>query len=157
MTLKIEMAALAATVMGAGAWVLSAEPLEPPQKEIPEAGFVQEDYAAFDREFVMAGSSCELGLADDGLCFSRSTLETSIVAGAPLPENALMMSAELRVLLATSLKPQPLKTVRVGHTLALVDPETRVVQDVLRLSAPTYAAAKPHVQTASTEAVISTS
>jgi len=74
-------------------------------------------------------------------------MEHEVVAGAPLPASLPAMSANMRVLLALDLKTPGLKTVQYGQTLALIEPETRMVKDVLHLTAPSYAAARKHAST----------
>jgi len=54
-----------------------------------------------------------------------------------------LVAAEFRVIVETDLKDQSLRTVRFGQSLALVDPETREIVDLIRLSATDYASARP--------------
>ena len=50
-----------------------------------------------------------------------------------MPLDVPLVAAEFRVIVETDLKDPALRTVRFGQTLALVDPETRVVVDQMRL------------------------
>jgi hypothetical protein len=60
-----------------------------------------------------------------------------------LPPEVPMVGAEFRVIVVTELKAENLRTIRFGRSLALVDPQTRLVQDVISLSAPAYDQARP--------------
>jgi hypothetical protein len=104
--------------------------------------FTQYDYDVFDRDFALAGSTCEVGLKSQKLCLANSPLEKQVRRGEILPAFMPAMPAEFRVILETSLKNENLRTVRYGQTLVLLDAETRRVEDVLHLTAPDYVTAQ---------------
>lgn len=104
--------------------------------------FTEADFAAFDRDFELEGRSCAAGLERDRICFLAAPMERRVTAGMTLPPEIPVLPAEFRVIVATELKADHLQTVRFGRTLALINPETRRVEDVLRLTAETYEEAR---------------
>jgi hypothetical protein len=99
----------------------------------PVRAFTEADYAVFDRGFILDSQPCMVGLERQNICFSPSPLEARIHTGAVVPLDVPLVAAEFRVIVETDLKDPALRTVRFGQTLALVDPETRVVVDQMRL------------------------
>jgi hypothetical protein len=134
-TLKIEMAIAGVALFALGAFVATrptsaeAAAIDPP----PVREFTEADYAAFDRSFEMDGAPCPVGFRRHHICFLPSPLEARIRPGMTVPADVPLVAAEFRVIVETDLKDADLRTVRFGQTLALVDPETRVVVDLLRL------------------------
>ena len=100
--------------------------------------FTKADFAGFDRDFEMDGGTCEVGLKRDRICFGGSPVETILQPGMTLPREIPMVGAEFRIIVVTELKDDTLRTVRFGRALALIDPKTRYVQDVIDLSADRY-------------------
>lgn len=137
-TLKFELAIAGAALFALGAFVAT----RPQQAEAVQAPgltqFTKADYAAFDRNFETRGQDCKVGLARVKLCFGASPVENILEPGITLPAEVPMVGAEFRIIVVTDLKKDNLRTVRFGRTLALVDPETRFVHDVLHLTAPGY-------------------
>lgn len=137
-TLKIELAIAGAALFALGAFVAT----RPPEAEaVQTAGltqFTKADFAAFDRDFDMDGGTCEVGLKRDRICFGGSPLETILQPGMTLPREIPMVGAEFRIIVVTELKDDTLRTVRFGRSLALVNPQTRYVQDVIDLSADRF-------------------
>jgi len=142
-TLKIELAIAGAALFALGAFVAT----RPPEAEAVQASgltqFTKADFAAFDRNFEMDGATCDVGLKRERLCFGRSPLETRLAPGMILPPEVPVMGAEFRVIVVTELKADTLRTIRFGRSLALVDPQSRQVQDVIVLTAPTFEKARP--------------
>tara|TARA_R110000796_G_scaffold63557_9_gene147215 strand:- start:166 stop:654 length:489 start_codon:yes stop_codon:yes gene_type:complete len=108
----------------------------------PVDHFVQSDYDAFDRNFELEGARCELGLVEQKICMHKSPMESDIVRGEPLPDYIPDMGTQFRVVVETSLKADQFRTVAYGQTLALVEPGSRYVQDVLHLTAPDFVSAQ---------------
>jgi hypothetical protein len=141
-TFKIELAVLAIALgVGGVFWAMSSDALEE-EGTVAVSTFTQGDYALFDRNFEVSGQVCEVGLKAHKMCFGRSPLESQLKIGVPLPIKAPAISAEFRVIVDTALKSPELQTIRYGSTLALIDPETRVVKDILHLDAPEYDSAR---------------
>lgn len=142
-TLKIELAIAGAALFALGAFVAT----RPPAAEAVQASgltqFTKADFAAFDRDFKIHGSACKVGLKRDQICFGGSPVEKMIAPGMTLPPEVPMVGAEFRVIVLTELKADNLRTVRFGRSLALVDPSTRHVQDVISLDAPDFDQARP--------------
>lgn len=137
-TLKIEMAFAGAALFTLGAFFATrpsgAE--AGPVDAAPVRAFTQTDFAVFDRGFMLADQPCQVGLEKQNLCFAPSPLETRIQPGAVVEPDVPLVAAEFRVIVETDLKDPGLRTVRFGQTLALVDPETRVIVDLMRLNPP---------------------
>lgn len=137
-TLKIELAIAGAALFALGAFVAT----RPPEAEaVQTAGltqFTKADFAAFDRDFYMDGGTCEVGLKRDRICFGGSPVEQILKPGVTLPHEIPMVGAEFRIIVVTELKADDLRTVRFGRSLALVNPQTRYVQDVIELSADRF-------------------
>ncbi|ABI77678.1 hypothetical protein HNE_1004 [Hyphomonas neptunium ATCC 15444] len=141
-TLKIELAIAGAALFALGAF-MATRPQE--AEAVQTSGltqFTQADYAAFNRNFEMDGATCKVGLERDRICFGGSPVEGILMPGMTLPADVPMVGAEFRVILFTELKSESLRTVRFGRSLALVEPQSRYVQDVLDLSAPTFEKAR---------------
>lgn len=144
-TLKIELAIAGAALFALGAFVAT----RPPEAEAVQASgltqFTKADFAAFDRNFKMDGDTCKVGLKRDQICFGGSPVEQIIAPGMTLPPEVPMVGAEFRVIVVTDLKADNLRTIRFGRSLALVDPSTRHVQDVISLAAPEFDQARPQM------------
>lgn len=142
-TLTIELVIAGAALFALGAFLAT----RPQTAEAVQASaltqFTKADFAAFDRNFELEGSTCKVGLKRDRLCFGRSPVEDILAPGMTLPPEVPMVGAEFRVIVVTELKAENLRTIRFGRSLALVDPQTRLVQDVISLSAPAYDQARP--------------
>jgi len=143
-TLKFEFAIAGAALFTLGvfyAWqdgkadVAAAAPVAVEQ-------FTLADFSAFDRNFEMDGETCAVGFRDHRICFGSSPYESDLKQGETLPSHMPVLGAEFRVIVETDLKTEPLQTVRFGRTLALVDPRTREVHDILRLDAPSFQMAR---------------
>ena len=136
-TLKIEMAIAGAALFALGAFVATrptsaeASAIEPK----PVRAFTEADYAAFDRGFMLGENPCTVGLERYKMCFSPAPIEARLERGMQIPEEVPLVAAEFRIIVVTDLKAADLRTVRFGQTLALVDPQTRTVVDLLPLSA----------------------
>lgn len=137
-TLKLELAIAGTALFALGAFV-ATRPLE--AEAVQAAGltqFTKADFAAFDRDFEMDGETCDVGLKRDRICFGGSPVEHILQPGVTLPHEIPMVGAEFRIIVVTELKDNTLRTVRFGRSLALVDPKTRYVQDVINLSADRF-------------------
>lgn len=103
----------------------------------PVDHFIQADYDAFDRNFELTnGLRCDVGLAAQKICLYKSPVERDIVRGERLPDYIPDLGTNFRVVLETSLKDEQFRTVVYGQTLVLLEPRSRMVKDVLRLTAP---------------------
>ena len=135
-TLKIEMAIAGAALFALGAFIATrpsgadAAVIEP----VAVRAFTEADYAAFDRGFMLDDSPCTVGIERHNICFTPSPLEARIGPGMIVPPDVPLVAAEFRVIVETDLKAADLRTVRFGQTLALVDPETREIVDLMRLA-----------------------
>ncbi len=142
-SLKIELAVAAAALFALGVFVATRpEAADAASSEPQLIAFTPADFAAFDRNFDIAGQPCAVGLAAHRLCFGVSPLEKTLRAGMILPADVPILAAEFRVIVVTDLKATHLRTVRFGQTLALIDPKTRQITDILHLTAPEYASAR---------------
>ncbi|HPE47601.1 MAG TPA: hypothetical protein PLR76_04360 [Hyphomonas sp.] len=142
MTLKIEFAIMGSALFGAGAfYAVKGNPVAE-AAPVAVSHFTQADYNAFDRNFQMDGQTCAVGFRDHRICFGASPYEAELQDGDILPAYMPALSAEFRVIVETDLKADGLQTVRFGRSLALIDPETRQVRDVLRLDAPNFRLAR---------------
>jgi len=142
MTIKYELAAVAATVIGASGFFATHNPLDTTTTIERDATFVQTDFIAFDRAFRHGRETCQVGLERHRLCFQTSPLTTQLVAGDTLAADVPLLQAEFPVLVTLSAKTSGQKLIRFGRSLALVDVESRRVNHVLHLDAPTYAEAR---------------
>ena len=141
MTWKIELAALAITAAGVGGYLYEGDLFA----EVPvtyHEEFTEADFHAFDRDFLMAGESCEIGLKASGICLPEFDMDRNLVAGEKFPEDLPALSAGMRILLALDSKQTNLQTIRYGQTLVLMERSTKEVRDVMRLDAPTFADAR---------------
>ena len=141
MTWKIEIAALAITAASVGGYLYQAD-LFAEQPVTYHAEFTESDYHAFDRDFVMNDAFCEVGLKDDKVCLPNFTPKSEVRVGEALPSDVPSLSASMRMLLVMDSKEAALKTVRFGRTMVLIDAGSGIVQDVMRLDAPNFAASR---------------
>lgn len=139
MTIKIELAAIGATLLGAAGFWAVEQPLAQPAPLERQANFSQADYTAFDRGFRHGREMCAVGLAKDRICFQPSPLEAQLAKGETLASHVPLLPAEFPILVATPAKAEHQQLVRFGRSLALIDPETRMVEDVIRLEQPNFA------------------
>lgn len=144
-TLKIEMAIAGVAMFALGAFVATrptdaeAASVEP----APVRAFSEADFAVFDRGFVLDNTPCAVGFERHMICFTPSPLEPRMHTGMVVPTEVPLVTAEFRVIVETALKDPALRTVRFGQSLALVDPQSREIVDLIRLSAPDYTSARP--------------
>ena len=141
MTWKIELAALAITAAGVGGYLYKADLFE----ETPvtyHAAFTEADYHAFDRDFDLAGETCEIGLEAQSICLPEFDIDRDVLPGEDFPHDVPALSAGMRILLVLDTKESELQTIRYGQTLVLMERSTRQVRDILRLDAPTFADAR---------------
>ncbi|MEM9670323.1 MAG: hypothetical protein AAF950_15480 [Pseudomonadota bacterium] len=139
MTLKIELTALAMTFAGAAGFWAVEQPLAEPGPVERASSFTEADYAAFDRNFRHGREVCPVGIEKDRLCFQPSPLEAQLVKGDALESHIPLLSAEFPILVATPVKSASQQLVRFGRSLALIDPETRIVEDVIHLDETNFA------------------
>ncbi|HBJ42768.1 MAG TPA: hypothetical protein DEB28_01895 [Hyphomonas sp.] len=118
------------------------QPSLPRPDVTPVDHFQEADFAIYDRDFSLQGRDCEIGIEKRGICLSASPLEDSIVPGMILPVKVPATSAEFPIILEGSLKEPNLQTVRFGHRIALFNPITREIVDVMDLDAKSFAEAK---------------
>ena len=135
-TLKIEMAIAGAALFALGAFFATRPSGAEAGVADPVAvrAFTEADYAAFDRGFMIDETPCTVGLERYNICFTPSPLEGQLAPGMIVPPDVPLVAAEFRVIVETDLKAADLRTVRFGQTLALVDPETREIVDLMRLA-----------------------
>ena len=93
--------------------------------------FTASDYDAFDRNFVLEGRTCAVGMADWGHCFDRSPLQEQVIVGQPLPSHWPVMVSRVELRKSLTPKSETLVTARYGQLLVLVDTRSRVVIDSL--------------------------
>jgi len=139
MTLKIELAALGATLLGAAGFVAVEQPLAEPAPLERTDQFEMADYTAFDRDFRHGREVCSVGIEKDRLCFQPSPLEAQLIEGEALAAHIPLLPAEFPILVATPAKIERQQLVRFGRSLALIDPETRIVEDIIHLSETNFA------------------
>ena len=135
--MKIEMAIAGAALVALGAFY-ATRPQVAEAVPVAVSSFTAADYAAFDRNFEIDGQACEIGLRRDRLCFGPSPVDALLSPGMVLPPHIPIVGAAFRVIVETELKTENLRTIRFGQTLALVDPETRRIEDVMNLAAPSF-------------------
>lgn len=141
-TLKFEFALAGAALFTLGAFYTYENGRADTPAATPVARFTPSDFNAFDRDFELDGETCAVGFRAHHICFGTSPYEADLKQGTALPAHMPTLSAEFRVIVETDLKADGLQTVRFGRTLALVDPETREVHDILRLDAPSFKLAR---------------
>jgi hypothetical protein len=135
-TLKFEMVVAGLAMFALGAFVATrpteaeAGPVDP----VPVRAFTEADYAVFDRGFMIGQMPCAVGFERYKICFGNSPIESRLEVGMTVPAEIPLVAAEFRVIVETALKDPALRTVRFGQTLALVNPETREVVDLVRLT-----------------------
>ncbi|MEM7662662.1 MAG: hypothetical protein AAF292_10460 [Pseudomonadota bacterium] len=139
MTLKIELAALGMTLAGAAGFFAVEQPLAAPAPLERSQAFAAADYDAFDRDFRHGREVCAVGIEKDRLCFQYSPLEGQLLEGQALAAHIPLLPAEFPILVATPAKSNDQQLVRFGRSLALIDPETRIVEDIIRLEQPSFA------------------
>lgn len=151
MTLKTEIAIVALTLAGAAAYVYTQDvfAVQTPVAAERTSTFTQADFTAFDRGFDVDGTVCAVGIAAQDYCFTPSPLEDRLQSGSVLDASIPVLSARYRVLAQLAPKVETLKTAQYGQTLVLIEPDTRMVRDVLILDAASFAEARPPVLTAS--------
>lgn len=139
MTVKIELAIVGAALFGLGAFV-AMQGANASESDTPKAldHFSEADFNAFDRGFSHGDGTCAVGLERHEICFGKSPYETTLTRGQALSSRVPAISAEFRVIVETDLKSPNLQTTRFGQTLVLIDPDTRIVHDILHLDAPDY-------------------
>jgi hypothetical protein len=144
-SLKIEMAIAGAALFTLGAFVATRPTDAEASAAQPVAvrAFSAADFDAFDRGFSLGSATCEVGFAQHHICFTASPLEARMGPGMIVPPEVPLVSAEFRVVVETDLKDPALRTVRFGRSLALVDPESRRIVDLIRLTAPDFGSARP--------------
>ena len=141
-SLRLELLCLGAALFAAGVFVATRPSEAGTQRPEIVNHFTAADFAAFDRDFTLGDEPCALGLKSARLCFGHSPHENNIQMGQILPVTIPAISAEFPIIVATDAKTNHLKTVRFGHTLALFDPKTRQIVDLLYLDASSYEAAR---------------
>ncbi|KCZ55885.1 hypothetical protein HY29_09780 [Hyphomonas beringensis] len=140
-----EMIVSACVSAGAASIAGLAVILQPalPGPDVKAVDYFQEaDYTIFDHDFDLKGRNCEVGIQKKGICLADSPVEDRIVPGMILPTQMPATSAEFAIILEAPLKKAELQTVRFGHRLALLNPETREVVDVMDLDARSFAEAQ---------------
>ena len=139
MSIKVEIGvAIATALIGMGV-VHQTQPLEPQAPAQRSTAFNADDYVAFDRDFVAKGAPCAVGLERRDMCFTASPLQTRIIEGEPVPTNMPLLAAEFPILVALPIKEKSQKLLRYGTVLALIDKDTRIVEDLLYIDADNYA------------------
>jgi hypothetical protein len=141
-SLLIEFGIVGAAMFALGVYWISRPPPAAALVFPPSAEFSLADYNAFDRNFLIGEDVCSVGLAEHRFCLGHSPVEGQLRRGMVLPPEIPLIAAEFRVIVATELKDDALRIVRYGQTVVLVDPETRIVKDVLRLGAPDFETAR---------------
>lgn len=141
-TLKYELFIVGAALFALGGYVAmqtaGAAQLEPE----PVLSFTAGDYSAFDRDFSIGDQMCEVGLAAHRLCLAPSPIESRLRVGHVLEPEVPILAAEFRVIVETELKHESLRTVRFGQTLALIEPHSRTIRDLMRLNAADFASSR---------------
>jgi len=139
MSIKVEIGvAIATALIGMGV-VHQTQPLEPQAPVERSIAFSADDYAAFDRDFDAKGTPCAVGLERRKMCFTASPLQTRVIEGEPIPANMPLLAAEFPILVALPVKEESQKLLRYGTVLALIDKDTRMVEDILYIDADNYA------------------
>lgn len=139
MSIKVEIGLVVFTALaGLGVFHTSA-PLEPQAPTERASVFAAADYAAFDRDFMIDGKTCQVGLERRDMCFTASPLQTRIIEGRPIPTDIPVLAAEFPILVAQPVKAETQRLLRYGTVLALIDKDTRLVEDLLYIDADNYA------------------
>ena len=139
MSIKMEIgAAIATALIGMGV-VHQTQPLAPQAPVERTAVFSANDYAAFDRDFLAKDASCAVGLERRKMCFTASPLQTRVIEGEPIPTDMPLLAAEFPILVALPIKDESQKLLRYGTVLALINEDTRMVEDLLYIDAENYA------------------
>lgn len=125
-------AGLTAATVGAGALAMAIPSSEAEAATLADH-FTPQDQAVFTSGFRTSTGVCPVGFAEQDICFESSHLESKVVKGEPFPADMYPTSLEWRAQLAMTRKQADIKTVRIGHTVALVDRQSRLVVDVMRL------------------------
>ena len=136
MGMKSELGALVAVLLGAGAFMVIAEPMKPQAPLERASSFSQLDFEAFDRNFPIDGKACDVGIAKHKLCFQDSPLQTQLAKGQTLESHIPVMAAEFPILVAVPPKAKNQKLLRYGTMLALLNEETNIIEDLIRLDTP---------------------
>lgn len=138
MSIKIEIGAVIATIICGLSIFHTVNPLEPAPAAERVSAFSANDYAAFDRDFVVRGTPCAVGLKQRQMCFTPSPLQARIVEGEMIPSNMPLLAAEFPILVALPVKQETQKLLRYGPVLALINKDSRLVEDVLYLDATSF-------------------
>lgn len=148
-TLKFEMAVAGIALFALGGFV-ATRPSSAVAAVEPVAvrAFSDADFDRFDRGFMIGDQPCKVGMERYKICFGTSPIEASLHNGMVIAPEVPLVTAEFRVIVETDLKDDSLRTVRFGQTLVLVDPETRVVVDMMRLTAPDISATRTQAASA---------
>ncbi|HRK69239.1 MAG TPA: hypothetical protein PKY73_16930 [Hyphomonas sp.] len=143
-TFKFEMAMAGLALFALGAFIATRpnDAEATAEKPVGTRAFSESDFNSFSRGFLLGETPCAVGLETQKICFMPAPIEKKLESGMVIPDDVPLVAAEFRVIVMTDLKDERLRTVRFGQTLALVDPETRTVVDLLRLSAPHYREAR---------------
>ena len=147
MSIRVELGFVALTAVLGLSVLHIKKPFEPSAPVERQSAFVADDHAAFDRDFMLDGEPCNVGLAKREMCFTPSPLQAQIVKGQKIPLNVPLLAAEFPILVELPVKQETQKLLRYGTTLALVHAESRVVQDVLYIDTHTFADATRAGQT----------
>jgi hypothetical protein len=143
-SLQIELAVLGTALFALGVFVAlqSASADTERTSESTVATFSESDFAAFDRAFQFGSQTCDVGLKSHRICFGTSPHEARLAKGETLPADLPVLPAEFPIIVLTDLKTEGLQTVRFGRTIALIERNTRRIEDVMHLTAPNYAASR---------------
>ena len=141
-TLKFELAIAGVALFGLGAFYAMQRSDAGEVAVPPLTQFTANDFRAFDRNFTMDDAPCAVGFKAHKICFGSSPFEKSLAIGDVLDQDVPILAAEFRVIVETDLKVERLRTVRFGQTLVLIDPQTRKVEDMIRLSENSLDAAR---------------
>lgn len=118
--------------IGGGALAMAAHSNPTPEATLAKQ-FTPADHTVFTEGFRTADGLCEVGYAQQDICFESSHLEDRIIEGERFPADMYPLSLEWRAELAMSRKQTTLKTIRIGQTVALLDRDTRIIVDTIRL------------------------
>jgi len=131
--LKLELGVLAAVLLGAGIFMMIAEPINTQHPLERVDNFSARDYAAFDRNFELNDETCSVGIARHRLCFTASPLQEQIKKGETIDGTIPLLAAEFPILVVTPPKAERQKLLRYGTKLVLLNEETRVIEDVIQI------------------------
>jgi hypothetical protein len=143
-TLKFELAIAGIALFALGAFVATQPTAAEASAHDPVGvrSFTDADFNRFDRGFMLDDQPCAVGMERHKMCFAPSPLEMGLQPGMTLAADVPMLSAEFRIIVEGDLKEAGLRTMRFGQTLVLLDPGTREIVDMLRLTAPNAEAAR---------------